>query len=174
MNNKALSKEELLARCAWQEGGLVAKVSLNLAPFGKVEVHVETKEIQILSDRSVEIINGLLNLDENAMYLVKQYLFDSCRECCVDSDYGAEVRLGQTQPEANHELFGVHNPEDALAKSHLKYVCIDENEEGLKGNYGLFTFDNEWNSHLDVIVMKDGKIVGRGDSGLYLGAFEKK
>lgn len=172
MNNKALTKEEILAQCEWKDDGYTAVLELRSPVLGTVPVHIATTNPPAISDRSVAIVNDTLNLDGNAVDLIKRHLWESCKECCEYFMCDVELKPGQTETEANHEKYGVFNPDDAFAKSHLTEVYVSEGDEELKGNYGNITFDNEWNSHSDVVVMKNGKIVGRGDSGVYLGVFE--
>lgn len=52
------------------------------------------------------------------------------------------------------------------------YLLIGEEDREFKGNYGLMHFDNEWESHTFVVVMKDGNIVGYGQSGFWVGEYE--
>ncbi len=125
------------------------------------------------SDRSVQIINDFLALTPQQLETIKPFLWDDCRLCCQASSYGFDVPDGQEETQVNHREFGVHNPDDAFNKSTLKYLLIAEDDQAdYAGNYGRITFDNEWNSALTVVVMKNACVVGCGASGVYVGQFE--
>lgn len=164
MNDKALTRAAILAQCEWKEDGFTAVLVLRLPVLGTVPVHIATTKPPAISDRSIAIVSDTFNLDENALHLIKQHLWESCMACCEYFSCIGEVKPGQTETEANHERYGVFNPDDAFARSHLMDIYISEDDEELKGNYGHLNFDNEWNTHVDVVVMKNGKNVGRGDT----------
>ena len=105
--------------------------------------------------------------------IIKNFLWEDCKQACDASDYGFDVPDGKNITEVNHEEFGVFNGEDALAKSFFDGLLIIEGDQDeYANNYGFLHFDNEWNSHLTTVVMKNGSIVGCGDSGLWLGEYE--
>jgi hypothetical protein len=138
-----------------------------------VNVQILTKEQDHISDRSVQIINDLLGLSVQDLEIIKDYLWEDCKLNCEISNYGFDIPAGKTEQEVNHEEFGVLNREDAYAKSDLKYLLVcEDDQDTYTNNYGFLTFDNEWNGHLTVVVMKNGYLVGCGDSGLYLGKYE--
>jgi len=82
--------------------------------------------------------------------------------------------MTRDETEVNHEQFGVFSDDDALARCSLKGLHIFESQqrEYPASHCGLLKFDNAWNSHLATLVMKNGAVVGWGDSGLYIGRYE--
>jgi hypothetical protein len=169
-----MTKDDILNMTTWRDSH---EIRLKCFPpvFEKsVDVHILTKDKDRISDRSVQIVNDLLGLSVQHLKTIKNYLWEDCKLNCEVSDYGFDVPEGKTEQEVNHEEFGVFNGEDAYEKSNLEYLLISENDQDdHTNNYGLLTFDNEWNGHLTVVVMKNGDIVGCGDSGLYLGEYEE-
>lgn len=137
-----------------------------------VEVHVLAEQEGRVTDRTAVIVRDFLSLRPEDRADIQRELWRSCRECCELIDFGAAARPGQTLAEANHDHLGVRSEEDALQESTLRYLLIDEGDQKFAGNYGQLVFDNEWNSDLTVVVMKNGRIVGHGDSGLYVGRYE--
>jgi hypothetical protein len=138
-----------------------------------VNVQILTKKQDRISDSSVQIVNDLLGLSVQHLETIKNYLWKDCKLSCEVSDYGFDVPEGKTVQDVNHEEFGVFNGEDAYEKSNLEYLLISEDDrDTYTNNYGLLTFDNRWNGHLTEVVMKNGDIVGYGDSGSYLGQYE--
>lgn len=171
-----MTKDEMLKLCVWKErAGWFVKFVCHSPLFEReVEIHLLVENDHKISDRTVLIVNDFLSLKTDDLAVIKRFLWEGCQECCKSSSYGFEVREGQNETEANHEGFGVFNEEDAYAKSHLMYLQICEEDQELKSNYGLIHFDNEWETHGAVIVMKNGSVVGYGEDGLYVGTYEDK
>jgi hypothetical protein len=169
-----MTKEDILNIATWRNSDEL-RLECFLPVFEKsVNIHILTKNEHSISDRSVRIVNDLLGLSRQHLEIIKNYLWEDCKFCCDVTDYGSNVSEEKTDQEVNLEEFGVFNKEDAYGKSYLEYLLISEdNQEDYTNNYGLLTFDNEWNGHLTVVVMKNGNIVGFGDSGLYLGKYEE-
>lgn len=169
-----MTKEEMLALCTWKDGeAWFGKFAGHSPLFGQaVEIHLLVENDYDISDRTVLIMNDFLKLKTDDLTTIKRFLWEGCQECCESSSYGFEVSKGQSETEANHAGFGVFNEEDAYAKSHLTYLQICEEDQELQGNYGHIHFDNEWESHGTVIVMKNGQLIGYGEDGLYVGAYE--
>ncbi|MEM8863880.1 MAG: hypothetical protein AAGD96_36690 [Chloroflexota bacterium] len=169
-----MNKQEILEICKWKEDegwfGQFECVSPLLDQT--IEIHLIVNNDYQISDRTLAIVNAFLGLNERSLPEVKRFLWEGCQLCCEEISYGVEVKEGQTETEANHEAFGVFNGDDAFKKSSFMYLLINESNEEFVGNYGLLNFDNEWESHISVVVMKDGEIVGHGESGVYVGQFE--
>ncbi len=167
-----MTKEELYKLVVWRNSD-EANFECFLPAFDKtVEVKIFTNACQVISDRSIQIVNDFINLTHQHLTVIKSFLWEDCRSCCEDISWGVDVPDGKTEAEANHEDIGVFNEEDAYRKSSLSLRVYENKEEEYKSNYGFLYFDNEWNSHLTTVVMKNGNIVGYGDSGLYVGEFE--
>lgn len=148
-----------------------ANISLFSLIFDKmVNVKIYVAQPNRISERSLAVINDFLCLDQQSLEIIKGFLWEDCQFCCENISWGVDVPEGKTEAEANHDDLGIHNSNDALNKSTLK-LTIDENEM-LENNYGYLCFDNEWNSHLTTVVMKNGLIVGYGDSDICGASFE--
>jgi hypothetical protein len=169
-----MTKDDILNIATWRDSGELRLECFPPVFEQSVNVHILTKDKDHISDRSVRIVNDLLELSVQHFETIKNYLWEDCQLSCEVTDYGFDVPEGKTEQEVNHEEFGVFNGEDAYKKSRLEYLLIiEDDQDEYANNYGLMTFDNEWNGHLTVVVMKNGDIVGFGDSGLYLGKYEK-
>jgi hypothetical protein len=168
-----MTKDDILNIAIWQSS-YELELKCFVPVFEKsVTVQILTKDPDRISESSVQIVNDLLGLSEQHLETIENYLWEDCKINCEVSDYGFDVPEGKTLQEANHEEFGVFNGEDAYEKSNLEYLIISENDRDIyTNNYGLLTFDNQWNGHLTEVVMKNGNIVGSGDSGSYLGKYE--
>jgi len=72
------------------------------------------------------------------------------------------------------EYFKIYNKDDVFASVILDEIVISEytDQKKYKGNYAVIQFDSSWGDLID-IVMKDGKIVGGGQNGMWLGEFEQ-
>jgi hypothetical protein len=168
-----MTEDDILNIATWQNSHEL-ELKCIVPIFEKsVTVQILTKDPDRISESSVQIVNDLLELSEQHLETIKNYLWEDCKLNCEVSDYGFDVPEGKTLQEANHEEFGVFNGKDAYEKSNLEYLIISENDRDIyTNNYGLLTFDNQWNGHLTEVVMKNGNIVGSGDSGSYLGKYE--
>lgn len=168
-----MTKEEILSLVTWRSSD-EASFEYDSPIFEKnVEIHVLTENERCLSDRSIQIVNDFIGLSYQHLETIKKFLWEDCKLNCELTSYGFEIPDGKSETEVNHQEFEVFNPEDAYKKSRLLHLSIDENDEEYTNNYGLLPFDNEWNSHLTTVVMKNGDIVGYGDSGLCLNKYEK-
>jgi hypothetical protein len=55
----------------------------------------------------------------------------------------------------------------------LSLNIYEDDQAHYASNYGHLSFDTPWNGHFVSVIMKNGDIVGYGDSGLWIGAFER-
>lgn len=168
-----MTREEILAIATWRNSD-EAEFECFLPVFGgKVEMHILTKNKQAISDRSVHVVNDFIALSSQHLNTIKAFLWEDCKANCEDSSYGFEVPDGKSEIEVNHQEFGVFNGEDAYQKSSLSFLVCESDQEKFSNNYGYLYFDNSWNTHLTTVVMKNGSIIGYGDSGVYIGKYEK-
>lgn len=168
-----MKNNEIIKKFTWRDSA-EARLEYFSPLFGKnIEVRVITINNDCISDRSLQVVNDFLDLSHLHLEKIKQFLWEDCKLCCDVTSYGFEVPDGKDEVQINHQEFGVFNGDDALEKSTLKYLLVlEDDQENYSNNYGRLLFDNEWNSHLSTIVMKNGNIVGYGDSGLHLGKWE--
>lgn len=171
-NPSPITTEWIQTLCYWRNT-TEARLAIYSPLFCRnIEVRLLTKQQHTISGTSIAILNDFLNLADDALVLIKAFLWENYLECCDHSDYGFHSKEGQTEREATFEAFGVSSQEDAYRRSSFLYFLISEENEKYKNRYGHLTFDNEWESHLSEVVMKNGKIVGCGESGSYLGKYE--
>ena len=165
--------EEILKRVVWRDSNEARFECFSPLLELYIEIRIFTATEYRISDRSFYVINDFLGLDPSQLEHIKQFLWEDCQFCCDTTSYGFDVPEGQNEAKTNHIEFRVDNPNDALRESTLKYLFVSEDDqEHYSSNFGRLTFDNEWSGHLCTIVMKNGSIVGYGDSGLYIGKFE--
>ncbi len=169
-----MTKDEILEACTWKPGEeWLGTFPLPVPLFGReVELQLLVEDDRQISDRTAAIVNEIQKLNGADLNAIKDYLWESCQSCCEDISYGVDIREGQSETEANHEAFQVFNREDAYNKSNLLYVMIHEGDQSYPSNYARLHFDNEWEGHMCVMVVKDGKVVGYGEDGLFIGQFE--
>jgi hypothetical protein len=169
-----MTEDDILNIATWRDSSEIRLKCFSPVLEQSVDIHILTKDEDRISNRSVRIVNDLLELSIQHFETMRNYLWEDCKLNCDVTDYGFDVPEGKTEQDVNHEEFGVFNAEDAYEKSSLKYLLIiEDDQDEYANNYGLLTFDNEWNENFTVVVMKNGDIVGFGDSGLYLGKYEK-
>lgn len=168
-----MTNEEILKHLVWRDANEARLVCFSSVLGCKVDVHVLTENEERISPRSLQVIHDFLGLSLDQFEKIKQFLWQDCKLCCDVTSYGFHVPDDSDEVQVNHDEFGVHGPDDAFEKSSLKYLLVAESDQqSYLGNFGRLTFDNEWNSHLTTVVMKNGAIVGYGDSGLNIGRFE--
>ncbi len=172
-NQAMMTHEEILKRVVWRASNEARFWCFSPLLGLDIEIQVFTAAEYRISDRSFYVINDFLGLDPSQLEHIKQFLWEDCQFCCDTTSYGFDVPEGQDEAKTNHIEFRVHSPDDALKESTLKYLLVTEDDqEHYPSNFGRLTFDNEWNGDLTTVVMKNGSIVGYGDSGLYIGKFE--
>lgn len=168
-----MTKEELHKLVVWRNSD-EANFEYFLPAFDQtVKAKILTNSPQNISDRSIQIVNDVIGLTHQHLALIKGFLWADCKFCCENLSWGIDVPNGKSEAEANHEDIGVLNEEDAFQKSTFSLGIYEGDEGEFESNYGYLYFDNSWNSHLTTVVMKNGDIVGYGDSGIYIGQFEK-
>jgi hypothetical protein len=170
-----MTKEDIIKLLKWRdEDQYEANMECFLPNFNRtVKLHIIVNNAGKISDRTVAIVNDFIGLTQQHLAIIKNYLWQDCQLCCDCSSYGFDVPEGMTETEANHAAFGVYTGENAYQKSNLSLSIIEANEDEYTSNFGRLLFDNEWNGHLTAVAMRNGDIVGSGDSGIYLGKFEK-
>jgi hypothetical protein len=167
-----MTKDEIHRAVVWRDT-YEARAQIFSPAFDQtVEVSIYTAAAETISDRSIHIINDFIALTDQHLNAVKSFLWQDCQSCCNSLSWGVLVPAGKTEAEANHEDLGVLNADDAYVKASLKLKIYEDAQKEYEANYGHLTFDTHWNSHFVAVIMKNGNIVGFGNSGLWLGAFE--
>lgn len=168
-----MTNDQITQKLVWRDSNEARLLCFSPLFATDIKIEILTNHEGAVSDRTLRVIHDFLALSSNELEKIKQFLWEDCKLNCDLSSYGFDVPEGKTETQANHDEFGVHNGDDALRKSVPPSLSIYESDqETYKGNFGHLHFDNEWNSHLTTVVMRDGEIVGFGDSGLSLKAFE--
>jgi hypothetical protein len=170
-----MTKEDIIKLFKWRdEDQNEANMECFLPSFDQTaNLHIMVNNAGKISERTVTIVNDFIGLSQQHLATIKNYLWEDCQFYCDGLSYGFDVPEGMTETEANHATFGVYNGEDAYRKSNLSLSIIEVNEDEYTSNFGCLLFDNEWNGHLTTVVMRNGDVVGYGESGIYLGKFEK-
>lgn len=95
-------------------------------------------------------------------------------ECFEDISYGVNAKEGETESEANHREFSIHNQKDAYAKSYFRQVSIQEESEFMY-RYATIDFGPEWEQeHGCSIIMQNGKLIARYSNDTYFGLYEEE
>ena len=171
-----MTREEILLNSIWTSGKLTV-----FSPFFEQEVRLElfTSEYnlknthQIISEQFVQMVNDFLTLSEEYKPLMKDLLYQHCKECCEAISYGFEVLEGETETTANLRNFGINTAESAFEKSNLDHVVIEE-DKLRKNRFVKIVFYPEWETeHGCELILKNGKLLNYyGESGTYLGQFD--
>lgn len=165
-NDIPIPHEEILKFTTWINNEEAVLECFSPLIEKNVKIKIYTNEKHKISNRSIDIVNQFIRLSPPELCTIKKFLWEDCQFCCANISWGVYVPEGKSETEANHEDLGVFNEQDALEKSSLKVTIYESDEECYTDNYGYLCFDNSWNSHLTTIIMKNGKIVGYGDSGV--------
>jgi hypothetical protein len=167
-----MTKDDIDRAVVWRDT-YQARVQVFSPAFNQmVEVSFHTEVAETVSGRSIQIVNDFIALTEQDLSKIKNFLWQDCQACCESLSWGVFVPAGKTEAQANHEDIGVLSAEDAYSKASLSLNVYEDVQKEYDSNYGHLTFDTNWNSHFVTVVMKNGDIVGFGNSGLWLGAFE--
>lgn len=166
------TKQNILNSITWKENWL--GIFEAYAPLFErvVRIEVLTQTDRTVSDRTLTILNDFTQLGPSAVDPIKRFLWESGNQCFECVDYGVRAEPGQTHTDANRSAFGVFSPDDAFQKSRFTHLLIEEENQQYPNNYGHLYFDNEWEGHFFVVVMKNGRLVGYGEDGLHIGQFE--
>jgi hypothetical protein len=168
-----MTNKEILELLVWRDSNEARFERFSPLLGLNAEIQILTATEHRIAERSFRIVNDFLGLRPAQLEAIKKFLWDDCKLCCAMTSYGFDIADDQDETETNHREFRVHGPDDVLKASTLKYLLIiEDDQESYRSNFARLTFDNEWNSSLTTVVMKDGSIVGCGDSGLHIGQFE--
>lgn len=163
---------ELLAIARWADGH--ATFTLDVPLFGGgIKFEVLADHDRALTERTAETVRQVQALDASDMARIVEVVWDNYVLNMETTGYGLEVREGQTETEANLDDFGIHDAATAYARTTLKYCLIIEDKQSeYTANYATLFMDNEWETHGVDIVIRNGRVVGGGENGLWIGQFE--
>ena len=163
---------DLNALARWEDGSATFAVDVPLFG-GAVDFTVAAARDGVLSERTAQTVRQVQALGPADHARLLEVVWENCLLNVEGSSYGFDIRDGQTETEANLEAIGVHDAASALARTRLRYCRIDEEDQStFTANYAVFFMDNAWETHgLDVVV-RDGRVVGGGENGVWLGRFE--
>ncbi len=170
-----MTPEDAAKLATWREPD-EARFTLFVPAFGQaVEFRAYTNVPGQISARGLATIRDVVALDADALARIKQLIWENCVLCCEGSSYGFDVPEGQSETEANFANFGVHDPQGAYEKCSPPIVSVYEIDHAdYAADYAHITFDNAWESHLMTVIVRNGEVVGGGESGVYLGQFEPR
>jgi len=165
---------DLPARARWEDK--LATFAVDVPLFGRpIEFQVAAARAGELSDRTIETVRQVQALGESDLARVLEVVWENCLLNVESSSYGFEVREGRTETEASLEAFGVHDAASAWARTRLRYCWIAEDDQvTFAANYATLLVSNEWETHGLDIVVRDGRVVGGGENGVWLGRFEPR
>ncbi|TPN83490.1 DUF6985 domain-containing protein [Aquimarina algicola] len=174
-----MTREEILINSIWTDAKMKVfssffntEITVNLYAHPYSLQHVEGP---IISEKMVQTINDVLQLDASSLPLMKSLLYKHCLECCDATSYGFEVKDGETETEANLREFGIKNEDDAFANANLNYINIEDDEvEKRKNRYAKLVFYPEWEEeHGCELILKNGVLLDHyGESDTWLTQFE--
>jgi hypothetical protein len=170
-----MTPDDIARIAAWREPD-EARFPLFVPVFGQaVEFRVCTKVPGEISARGHATIRDVVALRPDALARIKALIWENCVLCCEGSSYGFDVPEGRSETEANFANFGVHDAQSAYEQCSPPIVSIYEIDHAdYAGNYAHITFDNAWESHLMTVIVRNGVVVGGGESGIRLGQFEPR
>lgn len=166
-----MTKTELTAQTTWDDNEL-GNLSLFVPLFGETIEFVlfpEPGKTPEVTDKMTAIVNDVLLLPPGQLDRVKELLWEECRFSFHVADYGVEPLEGESHEEAHFREFGIYNPEDAFAKSHIAAIHVTDE---LEGRYAAIKVKTGSQNYISLIV-KNGSIIDLDDDGTYLGWFDK-
>jgi hypothetical protein len=127
-----MTKEEITNNITWDDYE-AGELSVKQNTFGDtytLYISPIDEQPKTVTDNMVKTINDFLNINQNDLAYIKEYIFWFCNLCCESTSYGiVDVKDGETETEANLRYFGVKNKEDAYAKSKLSEIVIETDED---------------------------------------------
>lgn len=169
-----MTKEEIHNKTTWDDYEMGnCPIFVNLfdreIPFLFFQDH---KPKPSITDKMVEIVNEVLELNQSERSILKEMLWEECNFAFTVADYGFEPKGDETHLEAHLTGFGIFSKEDAYLKSEIKEIHIAQENDELCGRYAEIKI-NSASENLISVIVKNGKIIDFDDDGTYLGWFEK-
>jgi hypothetical protein len=165
---KKMTKEDFLNISSWRtEIDLEGNVYSSLLGHNVI-VQIgfnQFKQNREISEFSIKSLNEFLQLDKSNIEWIKSELWKSCEAHFQTTSYtsgkfpdGAPRKEGQSEYEANQDLFGIYNSEDAFRESKVKYVVINNDYEGDSESCFWLEYVIPWDrEHNLVFVFVNGK-----------------
>lgn len=168
-----MNKQDIEKNIIWNEYG-VGYVDVLLPIFGKeiqFELFSEDDKNPTISAKMFATIEDVLNLPIDSIERIKELLWEECNFSFAVSDYGCEVREGETIKDAHFREFEINDLQDSYDKSKVEGVQITYESDELNGRYAVLLIEAVTDELLNVII-KNGKIIDYDHDGTYLGWFE--
>jgi hypothetical protein len=168
-----MNKQELESKIEWNEYG-IGQINL-FAPVFNQEIKFEIfpeYDSETISEKMFLAVNDILVLLVMATETINSLLWEEFHFSFRVSDYGFEPNEGETDLEAHYREMEVIENEDLLAKSTIKCIQINFDNDKFEGRYAEIIIDTP-SDNLISIVVKNGEIIDFGSNGLYIGWFEK-
>jgi hypothetical protein len=165
-----MTKAELAAITVWDN--YLGNLSLFIPLFNdtiKIVLFADLDQSPEVTDKMAVIVNDLLQLKQDQLGRVKDFLWEECRFAFHVADYGVEPMEGESHVEAHLREFEISNAEDAFSKSSIKEIHISDN---FKNRYAEIKIETCSDNYISLIV-KNGHIIDFGDDGVFLGWFEE-
>lgn len=167
-----MTKQQMLKQCAWDEYDIATLTVYSEMLETEVKVVLHSESSRNLTDKMVDTLNDFLKLEKDDLSIIKELLWQDCKECFDGISYGVSVKEGETETEANHREFGIYNQEDAYAKSYFDGVSIQEENE-FKNRYATIDSVPVWEQeHGCSIIMKNGQLIAKYSNDPYFGQYE--
>jgi hypothetical protein len=168
-----MTKAELASITVWDENKL-GNLSLFIPLFNdtiKIVLFHDLDQAPApeVTDKMTAIVNDLLQLKQDQLGRVKDFLWEECLFAFHVADYGVERMEGESHVEAHLREFEISNAEDAFAKSSIREIHVSDE---FKNRYAEIKIETCSNNYISLIV-KNGHIIDFGDDGVFLGWFEE-
>lgn len=117
----------------------------------------------------VETINDVLQLTPAEIPRIKALLWEEAEFAIKVTDYGGvRPQPGETREQAHFRHFGLHTPDDALAKCQIREIHVTDE---YAHRYAELKIDTATDNLVSIII-KNGRIIDFDDDGTHLGAFD--
>ncbi len=158
-----MTKEEFIKISEWRNESLLhGKAQSN---FLESEIYIQIGFNQFdlnreISEFAINSLNDFLNLNKSNFDWIKNGLWEACMSTFQNASYGTRqhVKDGQSEFEANKELFGIFNIEDSFKQATPRCVFIDNNHLGPNRSCFWLEYSTSWDiEHNVIFVFVDGK-----------------
>lgn len=157
-----MTREDFLQIAAWRTSHLLEATVYSPALEREIIVQIgfsQLSQIPEVSEHAIRVLNDFLLLDSSVLNWFKTELWNACEGAFRNSSYGmdgAPRQPGQTEYEANQDLFGIYDQESAFAGSVAKYVFIDNANQ--EESWFYLEFETPWDhEHRLIFIFRNGQ-----------------